>query len=276
MQNFFQYFNDASNAVFDLILAPFGHEIAAFDLLVWPTLVGVLAMVVYKKVSNQQAIIAVKRQISMHLLEIRLFRDDMLQVVKSTVLIVLKNPLYIGHNLLPVAVMLVPMMTILFQLVAHYGYAPSAVGDIEMLRLKLDPAAAVSVEEVSLKLPAGISLEAPAVRTADGQVFWRVRADKPGDHILQIQVGEEVVEKGWAVGGDLRKVPVMRVRNWEAVLYPSEDVLPAAGPVVSVELAMVTRQMAFFPDGELGILTWVFVLSLLVGIAIKDYFGVTL
>jgi hypothetical protein len=271
-----QTFNDISNAVFDLILAPFGHEIAAFDLLVWPTLVGVLAMVVYKKVSNQQAIIAVKRQISMHLLEIRLFRDDMFQVVKSTVAIVLKNPLYIGHNLLPVAVMLVPMMIILFQLVAHYGYAPSATGDTELLRLKLDPAASVSVEDVSLTLPAGVSLEAPMVRTADGQVFWRVRADQPGDHVLKIQVGKETFEKGWAVGGEIRKVPVKRLRNWEAVLYPSEDPLPADGPVESLELAMVTRPLAFFPDGEFGILVWVFVLSMVVGIAIKDFFGVTL
>ena len=169
-----QTFNDITSAIFDLILAPFGHEIVAFDLLVWPTLLGILAMYIYSKVSNQKAIIRVKTQISMHLLEIRLFRDDMLQVLKSTVAIVLKNPVYIGHNLLPVAVMLGPMMILLFQLVANYGYAPSAVGDVELLRLKLDPAALVSVEDVSLKLPAGITLEAPAVRTAHGQVLWPI------------------------------------------------------------------------------------------------------
>ena len=270
-----QTFNDITSAVFDLILAPFGHEIAAFDLLLWPTLLGILAMYIYSKVSNQKAIIRVKTQISMHLLEIRLFRDDMLQVLKSTAAIVLKNPVYIGHNLLPVAVMLVPMMILLFQLVANYGYAPSAIGDVELLRLKLDPTASVSVEDIS-KLPAGITLEAPAVRTADGQVFWRVRADQPGDHVLQIQVGDEIFEKGWAVGGELRKVPVMRLRSWEAVMYPSEDVLPADGPVVSLELAMVTRPLDFFPDGELGILAWFFVLSMAVGIAVKGFFGVTL
>jgi hypothetical protein len=103
-----------------------------------------------------------------------------------------------------------------------------------------------------------------------------VRADQPGDHILQIQVGEETFDKGWAVGGEMRKVPVKRLRNWEAVLYPSEDVLPANGPVESVELAMVTRPLNYFPDGEFGILVWVFALSLLVGIAVKDLFGVTL
>jgi hypothetical protein len=237
---------------------------------------GVLAMFVYSKVSNQNAIIAVKQQISMHLLEIRLFRDDMMQVVKSTIAIVLKNPLYIGHNLLPVAVMLGPVMIILFQMVAHYGYAPSAVGDVELLRLKLDPTVIESVDEISLKLPAGVSLEAPMVRTADGQVFWRVRADKPGDHVLKIQIGKEVYEKGWAVGGDLRKVPTQRLRNWEVVMYPTEEILPANGPVVSMELAMVTRPLKFFPDGEFGILCWVFALSMLVGIAIKDFFGVTL
>ena len=75
-----QTFNHLSNAIFDVVLAPFGHGPAAFDLLVWPTLMGVLAIAVYKAVSNQKALAHVKSQISMHLLEIRLFSHDILQV----------------------------------------------------------------------------------------------------------------------------------------------------------------------------------------------------
>ncbi len=271
-----QTYNDVASAIFDFLLAPFGHDFALFDLVLWPAVMGVAALQVYKHVSNQRAIARVKKQIGMHLLEIRLFRHDIAQVLKSTGTILVKNTVYIGHNLLPMAVMLVPIVAVMVQLVAHYAYAPSRPGSVELLHLQLDPTASVSPRDVSLVLPAGVTLDAPAVRTADGQVFWRVRADQPGDHVLRVTVGDDVFEKGWAVGGEPRKVPVKRLRSWEALLYPGEAAIPAGAPVLSLELDMNIRSLAYLPDGELGILLWAMVLSMGAGVALKGVFGVTL
>jgi len=271
-----QTYNNIASAIFDFLLAPFGHEIALFDLIVWPVIMGIGALLVYKYTSNQEAIARVKRQISMHLLEIRLFRDDIAQVLVSTVKIIAKNTVYIAHNLTPMAVMMIPMVALMVQLVAHYAYEPTETGSVELLHLQLDPNAAISSRDVSLELPDGTSLDAPAVRTADGQVFWRVRADRPGDHVFKVRVGDEIYEKGWAVGGDVRKIPIKRLRSWEALLYPGENAIPSDAPVLSIELDMHTRPLDFVWDGELGILMWAMVLSLVAGIALKDFFGVTL
>jgi hypothetical protein len=271
-----QAYNDISSAVFDVLMAPFGHGFAGFDLVVWPIVMGIGALLVYKYVSNQSAIARVKRQISMHLLEIRLFRHDIVQVLKSTGTILAKNTLYLGHNLLPLAVMIAPMVALMVQLVAHYAYAPSPPGSVELLRLQLDPAAAVSPRDVSLELPAGVKLDAPAVRTADGQVFWRLRAEAVGDHVLVVKVGGDTFEKGWAVGGEPRKIPLKRFRSWEALLYPGEEAIPSAAPVLSLELDAHTRPLSFFPEGEFGILMWSLVLSLVAGYALKGFFGVTI
>jgi hypothetical protein len=271
-----QAYNNIASAIFDFLLTPFGHEFIYFDLLFWPVLMGIGALQVYKVASNQAAITRVKTQISMHLLEIRLFRDDLLQVLKSTGLIVLKNFIYLGHNMMPMAVMLLPMVAVMVQLVAHYGYEPSPPGSVEVLQLRLDPTAGLSSRDVSLQTPDGVSLDAPMVRTADGQVFWRLRADRAGDHVLTVVVGEERFEKAWAVGGDHRKIPVKRLRGWEALLYPGEAAIPASSPVLAIEWTGNTRPLAYLPDGELGILLWTMVLSMAAGIALKDVFGVTL
>jgi hypothetical protein len=271
-----QTYNHIASSIFDFLLAPFGHELAFFDLLIWPLLMGLGALQVYKLVSNQRAITDVKRQISMHLLEIRLFRDDIAQVLRSTVTIVAKNTLYIAHNLVPMAVMLVPMVAVMVQLVAHYAYEPSKPGSVELLHLQLDPTAGISSRDVSIEVPSGVSLDAPAVRTADGQVFWRVRADRAGDHVFLIQVGDTTYEKIWAVGGESRKVPVKRLRSWEALLYPGEAAIPPEAPLKSLELGIHTRPLAYLPDGELGILLWAMVVSMAAGFALKDLFGVTL
>ena len=86
-----QAFNSISSAIFDVLMAPFGHDRAAFDMLLWPSLMGVLAILVYKAVSNQEALARVKGQITMRLLEIRLFSHDIVQVLKSTAAILAKK-----------------------------------------------------------------------------------------------------------------------------------------------------------------------------------------
>jgi len=271
-----QSFNSISSAVFDVLLAPFGHRLAVFDLMLWPTLMGVLAILVYKAVSNQAALARVKSQITMRLLEIRLFSHDIVQVLKSTGAIVLKNFVYLGNHMLPMAVMIVPFVIILAQLVANYGYDPSPKGSVEIFHVKLDPDAGYSSHDVSLMLPEGVALDAGPVRTADHQVFWRLRAEKEGDHVLHVRVGDQVFEKGWAVGGPPRKIPEKKLRGLEAVLYPAEGALPGGGPLLSMELEMHPRSLGPLPAGELGIVLWALVLSLVAGFAVKGVFGVTI
>jgi hypothetical protein len=273
-----QSFNRISSAVFDLLLAPFGHGhvAAAVDLTLWPALMGVLAIAVYKLVSNQKGLARVKSQISMRLLEIRLFSHDISQVLRSTGWILLKNTVYLGNHMIPMLVMLGPFVVILAQLVAHYGYAPVEPGRVEVLQVRLDPEAGVPASKVSLALPEGVALDAPPVQTADHRAFFRLRAEAPGDHVLRVSVGDAVFEKGWAVGGASRKVPAKRLRGIEAILYPGELALPADGPVEAIELATPARPLGFLPDGELGIVLWTLVVSLAAGFAVKGLFGVTI
>ncbi|MDJ0786977.1 MAG: hypothetical protein QNK05_09250 [Myxococcota bacterium] len=271
-----QLFNSISTTVFDVLLAPFGHGVALFDLILWPALLGVMAILVYKAVSNQAALTRVKSQISMRLLEIRLFSHDIVQVLKSTGSILWKNTIYLGNHMIPMAVMIVPFMAVMAQLVANYAYAPSPTGAVELLHVKLDPESGVSSQDVQLAIPDGVALEVPAVKTADGQVFWRLRADEPGDHVLSVFVGDEIYEKHWAVGGDDRKIPTRRLRGIESFLYPSEPTLPAGGPVLSMEMDVHSRSLPFLPDGELGVVLWTLILSLGAGFAVKGVFGVTI
>jgi hypothetical protein len=268
--------NELSSALFDALLAPFGHEAAWFDLLLWPVLAGVFALVVYKHVSNQKGIERAKGRIAAHLYEIRLFRHDPLAVIGSTGRIFLQNGAYVGHNLIPLAVLLVPMLAVLAQLEAHYAFDPSPVGSVQLLELRLDPKATVRPRDVALELPAGVALDAPPVRTADGEIYWRLRADAAGDHVLSLRLGGETLEKTWAVGGEPRKVPVKRTKSWEAFLYPGEPALSRGSAAELVALAYPERDLGVLPGGELGILALFFGLSLVAGFALKGPLGVTL
>jgi hypothetical protein len=268
--------NQISSAVFDVLLAPFGHGPAWFDLLLWPVVAGVVALVVYKHVSNQAGIARAKERIAAHLYEIRLFRHDPVAVLGATGRVLVRNAAYLAHNLVPLAVLLVPMLAILAQLVAHYAFAPAPVGTVEILTARLDRDAGVAPRDVRLELPPGVVLEAPPVRTPEGEVFWRLRAEAPGDHVLTLRVGGETLTKTWAVGGEPRKIPVKRSKSLEAFLYPGEPALASGSPLELVALAYPERDLGRLPGGELGILASFFGLSLVAGFALKSRFGVTL
>jgi hypothetical protein len=267
--------NDISTAIFDPLLAPFGHDPAWFDLLLWPVLAGMLALVAYKYASSQKGIARAKTRISAGLYEMRLFRHDPLVVLSSTAKILFRNVVYVAYNLVPMAVVLLPMLAVLTQLEANYAFAPAPVGTVELLKLELDPAGGVAPRDVKLELPDGVALDAPPVRTADGEVFWRIRAEKEGDHVMRIHAGPETIEKAWAVGGANRKVPVLRAKGLDAFLYPGEPALAASSPVRKVALAYPERDLGWLPGGELGVLATFFGVSLLAGFALKGRFGVT-
>lgn len=268
--------NAIASAVFDVLLAPFGHGPAWFDLLLWPVLAGVLALLAYKRVSNQAGIARARQRIAAHLYEIRLFRHDPLAVLRATGRILLRNAVYLGHNLVPMAVLLGPMLVVLAQLEANYAFAPAPVGSVELLEVELDREAALAPRAVRLELPPGVALDAPPVRTAERELFFRLRAEQAGDHVLTLRAGDETLTKTWAVGGEHRKVPVKRTKSWEALLYPGEPALPPRSAVRTIELAYPERDLGLLPGGELGILATFFGVSLLAGFALKGRFGVTL
>lgn len=269
-------FNSVTSSVFDAILAPFGHGPMWFDLLLWPILAGVVALLIYKAVSNQAGIAAAKRRITVHLLEVVLYRDDVLSVLGSTARGLGQNLRYLGHNVLPMLVMIVPMTIVLVQLVAHYAYAPLARGDVQLLEVALAPEARVGVRDVTASFPPGVEVEAGPVRTADGRVVWRLRMLEDGDHVVALRAGDEVEEKTIVVGDGLRKVPVLRSRTWEALLYPGEAALPPTSSFETIRLRAPQRDLSPFPSGEGGILIWFFAASLMAGILLRKRLGVTL
>ncbi len=269
-------YNSVTSAIFGPVLGLFGDLSSFVDIMLWSVLGGIVALLVYKWVSNQKGIEKAKNDIKVHLLEIRLFQDDLLGVIAATGKILGKNALYIGHNILPMLVMFVPMMTILFQLEAHYALAPVEPGSTHVVTMTLDPEHTdLTAADVTLETPAGITLDAPPVPAGE-EIAWRLTVDEPGDHVLRIRVGDEVFEKGIAAGGEARKVPYLRTKTWEGYLYPGEAALASDAPVKEIRLKYPDREIPWLPDGEGGILLSFFVLSIGAGLALKGVFGVTL
>lgn len=274
-------FNSITSAIFDPILGLFGELSAWIDILFWSILGGVVALLVYKHISNQAGIAKAKNDIKVHLMEIRLFQDDFFGVIVATCKILLKNALYIGHNVMPMIVMFVPMMTILFQLEANYAFDPVQPGSTLTLSVTLDAEQTdARGRDIELELPEGLSLVRSSKGRPDGAVF-QIRAEQPSvaDYEIVVRAAGTEEIKRLAVGGGPRKVPYLRTKSIEAFLYPGEAALAGSSPFSEIRFGIddiPARDLGWLPGGEGGILLVFFVLSIVAGLALKGVFGVTL
>jgi len=113
--------------IVDTVLLPFRSLSPWFGLAVVSLLTALLMLEVYKLTSNQSAIRRAKDRIKAHLLEMRLYKDSLRVTLRAQAGILKANLAYMGANLKPLLVMIVPLVLILARLSVWYDRAPRPI-----------------------------------------------------------------------------------------------------------------------------------------------------
>ena len=258
--------------VVDLILLPFRGLSPWFGMTAISLLTALLMLEVYKLTSNQAAIRRAKDRIKAHLLELRLYKDNMRVTLRAQAAIVKANLAYMAANLRPLAVMIVPLIFILAQLSLWFDRAPLAPGEEALVKVGLERTADPVSLGLELEAPPGFEISSPAVRIpAEHEVAWRIKALSEGSGRLILRMGGRTIEKSVTVGGrPLSKVSALASRGSvsKRILYPGERPLPAGTPVRSVEVVYPARSLTFFGLGVHWLVAYL-VLSIAFGFAFK-------
>ena len=98
--------NAVLNTLFDVLFWPVHALPAEWQVAVLALPGAALALGIYKVASNQAAIRDAKSKIVAHLLELRLFRDDLRVLLRAEGKVFTSIGRYLGHSLLPMALML--------------------------------------------------------------------------------------------------------------------------------------------------------------------------
>ncbi|MFZ2055310.1 MAG: hypothetical protein WAU81_14075 [Candidatus Aminicenantales bacterium] len=269
--------NTVLGKLFDLIFLPFRSLNPWAGMVIISLLTGLLMLFIYRLTSNQGGIREVKDKIKAHLLELRLYKDNMGVTMKAQGQILRANLRYIVLNFKPLLVMIVPFVLVLAQLNLWFGSEPMEVGRPAIVKVELAPEIRLLDMEFVLEAPPQITVETPPLRLEElKEVDWRIRAESPGIFDLTVRAGEQKVLKTVVVEGrPLQKISSLKVRRnlLDEVLYPGEKPLPGGNPVRSVELA--------YPAGRLNLFRlrvhWLIAylgLSIVFGFALKRPFKV--
>ncbi len=259
------------------VLWPFRGLSPWFGMTAVSFLTALLMLEVYKLTSNQAAIRRAKDRIKAHLLELRLYKDNMRVTFKAQGAILKANLSYMAANLKPLAVMIVPLVLILAQLSLWYDRAPLRPGEEVLVKAGLEAKADPLSLGLELETPPGLEITAPPVRIPDlHEVVWRVRALAPGKGHLVLRTGGRAIEKSVAVGGGpVSKVSALASRGsiWKTILYPGEAPLPSGTPVRSVEVMYAANRLTAFGLHVHWLVAYL-ILSIVFGFAFKGVFKV--
>jgi len=263
--------------VVDVILLPFRGLSPWFGMTAVSFLTALLMLEVYKLTSNQAAIRKAKDRIKAHLLELRLFKDNMRVTLRAQAGILKANLRYLAGNLKPLAVMIVPLVLILAQLSLWFDRTPLQPGEETLVKVGLEKTADPVSLALELETSAGLAVSSPAVRIPDEhEVVWRFKAVSAGSGRLTLRTGGLTLEKSVAVGGkSLTKVSTLASRGslWKQVLYPGERALSGGTPVRSIEILYPAKRLTLFGLGVHWLVAYL-VLSIAFGFAFKGVFKV--
>jgi len=273
--------NRVVGGLLDGLLRPLAGLPAEIGVMLWSLLGAVLMLLVVKRTTNQDALAAVKRKIHACMFEIRLLNDDLRAILRAQAELLRHNGRYLLLSLPPLAVMIVPLVILVGHLHGFYGFRPVRPGEEVLVRVALagDAARVPGRPQVSLELPAGVTAVTPAVWAPQLQeMAWRVRADRPGRHELQVVVSGRRFAKELTVGD--RVVRVSPERPDPSLLgqltWPEEPPLPAGAPVRMVAVTYPPRELVLLGAWEYGWMVAFMVLSVAFAFALRKPLGVTI
>ena len=288
--------NGALTGLFNLVLAPLEVLGVAWALIVVAGVFGIFALFVFKHISSQRRIKAVKDRIKGHVIAISIFQNDLRVVGGSVVKILGRNFQYLALNFGPFLPLAIPFVFVMAQFVVRYAYAPVALmqnpaaqlaGAGTLLEVQLEPESKALLSSLTVTLPDGVVALSPLVRVpSQARAYQEIAATKSGVHEIRLALGGAAFEtKSFCAGAaSLRVMQPRRVNNrdwyrlsdpdhWPA-LWPAEPGFASDSPFASVAIAYPDRDLGWLPGGEGGILLTFFVASMLFGIAALKPLGV--
>jgi hypothetical protein len=264
--------NAALNGVFDAIFLGLGLMPAILGLFIVSVAFGILALLVFGKVSNQAGIRRAKDKIQCNLFLIRLYKDELGITFRAMSRVFVQLFPYLGHNVMPVFVLIVPFFVVCAQLNAHYGYSALLPGDRPVVTIGLAEGTDLSTVEI---VPGdGVVLDSRLVRIPSrNEVSARLRIEKQGEPVITVNADGESIEKKVNARSGVHRVSHLRSANWvDLLLYPGEAALPGTTVEwVSVDTPLAT--MAFL-GLDLHWIIWFLILSMVAAFALKGVFGV--
>ncbi len=234
----------------DLFFLPFEKMHPVWGLAAATILVTVFALLVYKWTSNQTGIHDAKQKIKAHFFEVWLYIDYPDLILRAQGGIFKAGGRYLAYAVVPLLVMIIPVMLFLINMEFRYHFRPLKEGETALVKIRLPGTLAQWKDKVTLELPDGLALAAPAVRLQNDGFFesdWKVKVEKEGDYRIEIKAANDVYSpRLLAVKGTPRVNPVEARGASAAFWHPPLERFRNPAGCVRIEIEYPETDFPFF------------------------------
>lgn len=263
------YINYIFNSLFDAFFYPFRFVDSLYGLCAISLLTAIIALPIFKYTSNQEGIKRVKARIMAHLLELRLYKDDIRVVISAQINILKYNMVYLRYTLKPLMFMIIPISIIIIYTASRYEYRPLQPGESTLVKINLskDKELAGMNNEVALSVPLGLSLETPPLRIDGGrEIYWRIKAEREGVYDVVFRENNiEVKKKVFVIPKITRLSPkTFKGGIVNTFLNPGEPSITGSTIIESIEVKYPSSKTIIF-GWNIHWLVIFFVLTLVFG-----------
>ena len=225
------------SGLLDVVLAPLAGFPPYVGLTVLSLVAGALLVLLYGAVTDQDRLRAIRDQIKVLFLEVRLYRNDLAASLAVQREILAQNLAYLRHTALAAVVLTLPVVVLLADMNVRYGARPVPPGG--SVRITATVRAPELLQALELRPDRGAALEMPPLRVpSEKRIVFQVRLDRRGGHRLVLSAaGLEVPVEVTASGRVERLQPVMDTgRSLLSRLVPGARFLPEGTGIERVEI----------------------------------------
>lgn len=279
--------NSLTTSIFNVVLIPFEWLGPAGALIGVSGIFGVVALIAFKKISWQEGIKLTKDKIKGHLIEIRIYQDDLVVVAVSVLKILWRNLQYLTLNFGPFIPLAIPFVLVTAQFAVRYAFDPIPVAEAgvetlagkgTLVQIQMAKGHESEVAGLQLELPDGLRAVSPLVRVpSEGRAFQEVVGTQSGAWDLTLRLADGTTGTKRILTGDTteRVMQPERVQSfWSAWLWPAEDTFGSDSPFARVAFTYPDRDLGWLPGGLMGILVTFIVASMLFGVIALKPLGV--
>jgi hypothetical protein len=222
--------NRVCSFIFAAIMAPMRSVNPWWGMIAVSLGTAVLLLLLFRLTGRREVIARRKSQLVARVLELALFKDDVVVSMGSFGRVFQANLRYLSALLVPFLASLVPMVLIMVQVSVWFGSRPLRNGETTLLHVEVNGQAVGRLDQVAADAGGCVKVDSSPVRdSAAGVIVWRLRAAGEGAAWVDVRSGVDRARKAVAVNSRLAPVPAERSAPgfWSALLNPLEPSLDA-------------------------------------------------
>ena len=225
-------------SVFNVLSVPFGETNHTLGLIGLSVFSGILFAFVFKWTSNARAIRHAKDRVKARILEMRIYQDDPVLILKGFGGTLRSNLGYLRVLLKPIVILLIPLVIIWMQLDERYSHRPLAEGSRTLLQVRLAEGVDPFRAQVTLSTEGGVVADSRQVRIADTrEIGWRLRVESSGTHDVTLSTAGGSYTFPVTAEERYQLLGRKQDTSWiEPLLHPGMPQIPAGSPFAAIEL----------------------------------------